>query len=277
MDTNSSIICKNCGNHFNGNYCNVCGEKVYGLKDKSIWHLFEEAFHFLSHFEGKLLHTVRTMFSQPGRFSADYCDGIRKKYFRPSSLFLLIVVLYLLFPFARGLNLNIGDHVHSWYGDKARQAALQYMARHRIDEAELVARYNASSEKVSKILLFLLIPVMAGFAALFTVRRKRAFFDHLIFSIETNGFFVLWGFLIVPLLLRLISLLVKIPERTDIYTLPVIITACLVYVFLAARRFYGFSQLKAGLFSVLFMTILPLFAHYIYSCILFFVTINVLH
>ena len=44
--------CKNCGNFFYGNYCNICGEKVYTEHDKSILHFFEDAVHFLTHFEG---------------------------------------------------------------------------------------------------------------------------------------------------------------------------------------------------------------------------------
>ena len=27
-------VCKNCGNHFQGKYCNLCGEKVYSEKEK---------------------------------------------------------------------------------------------------------------------------------------------------------------------------------------------------------------------------------------------------
>jgi hypothetical protein len=277
MDPNELLICKNCGNHFSGKFCNACGEKVYGPKDKSVMHLFEEAFHFISHFEGKLLLTLKTMFTQPGRFAADYCNGIRKKYFKPISLFLLIVVLYLLFPLAKGLNLSVGDHVQSWYGVNARKAALHYMERKQVDEKAFVMRYDASSEKVSKILLFVLIPVMAGFARVFNIQRKGFFFDDLIFSIETTSFFLLWGFLIVPVLVRLAALLIHIPEQTDIYTLPANLVASLLYVFVASRRFYHLSSPKAGIFALLFMTILPLFAHYIYSCILFFVTISLLH
>jgi hypothetical protein len=269
--------CKNCGNHFTGNYCNACGEKVYGPKDKSLWHLLEEAFHFISHFEGKLLLTLKTMFTHPGKYAADYCDGIRKKYFKPVSFFLLIVVLFLFVPSGNGLNMNISDHMQSWYGSRARNTVLHYMASHQIDSHALAVRYAASSEKVSKLLLFLLIPVMAGFAAIFTIRRKRPFFDHLIFSIETSGFFILWSFLIVRLLVWLLGLLIEIPEQKDPYTLPVMLAASLLYVFIAARRFYAFNPARCTLFTLLFMIILPLFIHYVYSSILFFTTMNLLH
>ena len=273
-----TTTCKNCGNHFQGKFCNECGEKVYGPKDKSLWHIFEEFFHFLSHFEGKFLLTLRTIFTRPGKFSQEYCEGVRIKYFKPVSFFMLIVILYLIFPFANGLNLSLGNHVQSWYGGYARKTALQYMQVHHINEEVLVAKYTAASEKVSKLLLFLLIPVMAFFCVLYNRKRKKPFFDHLIFSTETTSVFVLWGFLVIPLILRLCGMLLKnMPQETDPYTVPVIMAIVLLYTFIAARRFYGFSKWGAGIFSLLFITILPLFAHYVYSFILFFTTIHLLH
>src|SRR5688500_3391743 len=109
--------CKNCNHSFTGKYCNVCGEKVYSGHDKEIKHVFEEAFHFLTHFEGKFLTTIKTIFTNPGMLSLDYCNGIRKKYFKPISLFLMIVILYLLFPLFEGLNMRLQYHQsQSLYG-----------------------------------------------------------------------------------------------------------------------------------------------------------------
>src|SRR4029078_451394 len=103
----TAITCKNCGNHFNGNYCNNCGEKVYTEHDRTAFHFLEEGFHFLTHFEGTFFTTIKTIFAKPGQVSVDYANGIRKKYFKLLSLFLLLVVLYLLFPVFEGLNMKL--------------------------------------------------------------------------------------------------------------------------------------------------------------------------
>lgn len=103
-------ICKNCGHVFTGNYCNQCGEKVYTEHDKSLVHLLEEGFHFVTHFEGTLLTTIKTIFTKPGQLTLDYCNGVRKKYFRPLSFFLLLVVFYLVFPLLSGLNMTLYNH-----------------------------------------------------------------------------------------------------------------------------------------------------------------------
>ena len=107
-----SHICKNCNHAFTGKYCNHCGEKVYSEKDRSVLHFFEEGLHFITHFEGTFFNTLKKIFTRPGQLSVDYCNGKRKTYFKPLSLFLLLVVLYLLFPFFEGLNMKLYYHVH---------------------------------------------------------------------------------------------------------------------------------------------------------------------
>src|SRR5579871_2821131 len=103
-------VCKNCKHSFVGNFCNACGEKVYHENDRAFKHLFEEVLHFLTHFDGTLLRNIKTMLTYPGKVSEDFCYGIRKKYFKPLSLFLLLVILYLLFPLFGGLNMKLIYH-----------------------------------------------------------------------------------------------------------------------------------------------------------------------
>ena len=76
-----SVKCKNCQHEFTGKFCNQCGEKVYSEHDKSLKHVFEEGFHFLTHFEGTFFNTLRTIVLRPGKLSLDFCYGIRKRYF----------------------------------------------------------------------------------------------------------------------------------------------------------------------------------------------------
>src|SRR5689334_1275203 len=102
----ATINCKNCGHSFSGKYCNNCGEKVYTEHDRTFMHFVEEGMHFITHLDGTLINTIRTMFKSPGKLSVDYCAGKRKTYFKPLSFFLLLVVIYLLFPFFQALNMR---------------------------------------------------------------------------------------------------------------------------------------------------------------------------
>ena len=121
-------ICKNCGNIITGKYCSNCGEKIYTDKDKRVSHLFEEAFHFITHFDGTFFNTIKAIVTKPGKLSLDYCDGIRKKYFKPMSFFLLLVVIYLLFPVFEGLNQRLYYYTHNpIYGEWAIEKAKHVM------------------------------------------------------------------------------------------------------------------------------------------------------
>jgi hypothetical protein len=169
--------CKNCSNEFIGKYCNVCGEKVFTDQDKKVLHLFEEGFHFITHFEGSFLTTIKTVFTKPGKFSLDYCNGIRKKYFKPVSLFLCFVVLYLLFPRFQGLNMKLNTYASEQYGFRWIAAPLiqKKMKSKNIDYNQLAVIYDSKSASISKIGLFLIIPLAASILLLLFYKKKYYF------------------------------------------------------------------------------------------------------
>ncbi|MBC7890419.1 MAG: DUF3667 domain-containing protein [Ferruginibacter sp.] len=232
------ISCKNCGNQFTGKYCNNCGEKVYTVHDKSVLHFFEEAFHFITHFEGTFFNTLKTIFSKPGKLSLDYCNGLRKKYFKPLPFFMLLVVLYLIFPIFTGLNMpfkyylskdtyasrvttkktgfnidsilttiNIAVEARNF---KSKNEANIYWIKYADSIAKSLpeltrveATFNKKSEKTSKLLLLILLPLTAIVLSLLSIRKRRYFFDQLVLSTEINSFYLLFSFFIMPLLITI--------------------------------------------------------------------------
>lgn len=231
-------VCKNCGQHFEGSYCNNCGEKVFLEKDKSVLHFFEGAFHFITHFEGTFFNTLRAVFFSPGKLSLDYCNGIRKKYFKPLPFFMFLVLLYLLFPFFQGLNMPFKNYVKkgnfasrmianrydlnmdslfSQHGSLLQQSLDNAGSERAVplsNEGEFIiasvpalqkpeASFNKMSQKTSKVLLLLLLPLTALVNWLLAYRKRRYFFDHLVLSTEQNAFFILFSFFLLPLFVLL--------------------------------------------------------------------------
>lgn len=270
------VVCKNCGNSFIGKYCNRCGEQVYTNHDKSIFHFFEEALHFLTHFEGKFLTTVKAIFFKPGRLSFDYCNGIRKKYFKPLPLFMLLVVLYLIFPLFSGLNMpfrfylqpgsfaaratqketgvdieRLQQHIQSSVNVRhfdTRGEAFVYekmlfdsaLATHPTLQ-KLESTFRSKSEKTSKILLVLLIPFTAIVLWLLAIRKHRYFFDHLVLSTEINSFYILFSFFVMPLVISIMYKLFPANAPNLFTELSLAITCYLVvaiFATLAFRLFY---------------------------------------
>lgn len=271
-------VCKNCSNSFTLDFCNKCGEKIFHEHDKSITHFFVEGLHFLTHFEGKFLTTLKTMFLHPGKMSLDYTNGVRKKYFKPLSLFLLLVVIYLVFPLTEGLNMKAVYHTGNFlYGDYAEATIGNLMADKNLNAAQFENIFHIKGEKVSRILLVILIPLTALWFWLFTFRKRPFFFDHVVFSSELNSFYLLWGFLIFPGLLLLLSAIFG-SQYTDsrqsqlIFGLITYIPT-LIYVCIGSYRFYGFKKWYAPLFGILFAIVHTFIVQFIYKFILFLITI----
>ncbi|HPH85732.1 MAG TPA: DUF3667 domain-containing protein [Ferruginibacter sp.] len=272
MDT---LNCKNCGHSFSGKFCNNCGEKVYTEKDKSVRHLFGEALHFVTHFEGNFFNTLKSIFTKPGQLSVDYCNGIRKKYFKPLSFFLLLVIIYLLFPVFEGLNMKLRFHeTHGLYGKYAKAEVQRIMAERHITEQQLADIFHHAGERISKFLMFILIPIIAVASRLFAYKKRRPYYDHFILSIELLSFFLLWGFMLVPILFTLLYWIFGIRIASEEITSIFIFSVFLFYISLAARRFFKVSWGFAIFYAIIFSISLIILLEYIYKPILFYIAIR---
>ncbi|MEI7490434.1 MAG: DUF3667 domain-containing protein [Bacteroidota bacterium] len=109
-------------------------------------------------------------------------------------------------------------------------------------------------EHTASKVIFLLIPVFALLLKLFYIRRKRLYFEHLIFSLHLHAFFFL--FLI---LCMLIDFLIPV-------SFLIILIVFLVYGFMALKKYYGQSFRK----SLLKVTLIT-FSYLIIGLPLFFV------
>jgi hypothetical protein len=279
----SVISCKNCGNRFSGKYCNECGEKVYTEHDRTAIHFLEEGFHFLTHFEGTFFTTVKTIFTKPGQVSVDYAYGIRKKYFKLLSLFLLLVVIYLLFPMFEGLNMQLYYHVHhSMYGNYARGKVISIMQQKHWTDQQVSEQFHKISEKTSKILLLVLIPLTALATWPITFRKRNYAYDQMVFATEMNCFYLIWGFLLLPLLLNIFEwtfhlIFGQYVPFNDNYTIFLIGMPLIIYVAIASKKFYTLKIWQAILFSLYFFVIHTFIVQYLYKFILFVTVIKQIH
>ena len=88
-----SHTCKNCGNIFEGNYCNYCGQaaETHEINASFVLHDLQ---HGLIHLDGGILHSARELFTRPGHSVRDYIEGKRIKHYKPFSMLIVVAGLY---------------------------------------------------------------------------------------------------------------------------------------------------------------------------------------
>lgn len=266
------IICKNCGANFEGKFCNNCGQKNYTEKDKSFSHLFEEVFHFVTHFEGAFFTTVKTIFIRPGKLTVDYCNGIRKKYYKPISLFLLVIIMYLLFPIFSGLNPRMKEYRKFYFSPVVSRQIDQRLAETHVSEETFATEFEHKSHTVAKFLMLVLIPLSAFVISLLFF-RKRPLFDNFILATEINIFFLLALFFVLPLiLLGIIRAGVNMLDNNDEAIAMIVTILFSLYGMIIFRNVFKTSRFISLLSGIAFAFIHLMVILVIYKLLVFEVT-----
>jgi hypothetical protein len=87
--------CLNCGAVLSGAYCGQCGQKV-PLPDPTLRELLHNAFEELTSWDGKTLHSLRTLVLRPGRLTVDFLAGRRARWLLPLRLYLICSLGYFV-------------------------------------------------------------------------------------------------------------------------------------------------------------------------------------
>ncbi|WP_296142756.1 DUF3667 domain-containing protein [uncultured Flavobacterium sp.] len=98
------MICKNCGNTFEGNYCSNCGQpaETHAIDMHFVAH---DLRHGLFHVDGGIFYSARELFSRPGHAVRDYLEGKRIQHYKPISMLIVLASFYGLFYHALGINI----------------------------------------------------------------------------------------------------------------------------------------------------------------------------
>jgi hypothetical protein len=264
--------CKNCENPRTGKYCSYCGQKAYTEKDKSIPHLFDEALHFITHFEGKFFITLKTIYRNPGKLSLDYSNGIRQKYYKPLSFYLLSIILYLLFPLFTGMNMEMKNYRETpFIGQFISEQIEKKATKYQMQEDNLSVVYKEKSKTTSKFLLLLLIPLSLPILFLLYPNKKLYLFDKFILLTEINIFFLLTFFLLIPFVLFPFIYFLKL-DFNDHFLIPISMTIFSIYCVIIFQKYFNqpkwLTLIKGLSFVLLFMAMLVL----VYRTIVFEVT-----
>lgn len=87
--------CRNCDAAMHGPWCAACGQHA-ALADPTARELAHDAVQELLNIDGKILGTLRLLFTRPGFLTAEHLRGRRARYVAPIRLYLTCSVVYFL-------------------------------------------------------------------------------------------------------------------------------------------------------------------------------------
>lgn len=99
------VVCKNCGNEFEGNFCNNCGQKAdtQKLNSKVLWNNTRHL--IFKYFDKGILFSCGQLYTRPGNTIREYLEGKRVKHFEPFALLVTLAGLYGLLYHTYHINL----------------------------------------------------------------------------------------------------------------------------------------------------------------------------
>lgn len=91
--------CGNCGATLMGPYCFSCGQHAHESA-RSISVLFQDAWHLVTHIDGRFWQSLYILLLKPGKLTKEYFAERRARYLPPVRLYLVLSVLFFAFGLA---------------------------------------------------------------------------------------------------------------------------------------------------------------------------------
>lgn len=169
------MICKNCGENFEANFCGNCGQNAK-VRKINLKYLIDEIPDTIFQINRGFLFTVKQLTLRPGYSIREFLDGKRKPYYKPFAFFLITSTLYFLLTYVLDKNTFIDDLLLGF--------------RHGMEDRNQ-STDSGILEWISKnqtyfILFFLPLFSLASYLAF--IKWKYNYFEHLVINIYITGY-----------------------------------------------------------------------------------------
>ncbi|MCZ4408357.1 DUF3667 domain-containing protein [Cryomorphaceae bacterium 1068] len=272
MENGQDIVpttCLNCGASIEGNFCSNCGQSMRDNSDRSVGRLFGEFFSSIFFLDNRLLISLWYSFAKPGQMTVEFLAGKRKKFISPISLFLLFNLVYFLVNPLSDYSLSLYDQIYSQpYSEWTKEWAIAKIQNEGLDGNTYAVSYQKMSDTISKSILIINVPLVAFFVYLVAFKKRRFYYDSLIFTFH---FFSLFLFSLV-LLDWVYDLFDLFPEDVSTFLYSVlpstffILVIPLIYATLSIKRFMAirwYWSIPAGFGVMLSILLVNLFYRFI--------------
>ncbi len=240
------MICKNCDNNFEGDFCNNCGQKASVQKVNFNYFINEISNSFFQVNRG-IFYTLKELSVRPGKSIRDYLKGKRKPHYKPLAFALVTSTIFVLLSYLIGEKTFLGEAL----------SGLSDGFKENENSSDIQNGFNWLLNNITYLLL-LLVPFFSFSSYLIFKKSKYNYFEHLILNFYIAGLQS-----VIYLFFSLFFFLFNI-KNYYIEILPIIIS--ILYLFWTYIKF--FNNKKA------FLTILLTLLTYILYLLIFFLIIN---
>lgn len=196
MATGTLSRCVTCGSELAGEYCHACGERLRREPPtllRFIGELISEAIDT----DGRIVKSLRTLVTRPGRLTVEYMQGRRKPYLGPAAVFVVMNVLFFFVqPLSNLVTFNATLHSQTnWYpySDWAEDIVQSHLDSSQVSRDDYAVEFDAASNAYARSLVFLQVPLFALCVALLQVRKRRFFIEHLVYATHFFATILLFG------------------------------------------------------------------------------------
>jgi hypothetical protein len=204
--------CGNCGATLMGPYCSNCGQHAHESA-RSIGALFHDAWHLLTHVDGRLWQSLYLLLLRPGMLTQEYFAERRTRYLPPVRLYLVLSVLFFGFvvlapqsanptsgsPGAdktmvasqsvqsnkRGFTLDTSDCTKSFSSLKWLEKPLRRACMRQVNTGGQAVT-SAFFRSIPKM-MFLFVPLIALAMLLLYWWPRRYYVEHLVFFLHIHA------------------------------------------------------------------------------------------
>lgn len=277
--------CLNCGTTVTGKYCQNCGQENIEVKET----FFQIVYHFIediTHFDGKLIKTLKYLITKPGFLTKEYVSGKRASYIHPIRMYLFISAIFFLFIFSgeqklvdvntkqsNSSKIVFGDSTYgtlaaydsaqsklpkqkkdNWLTSKLIKQQIIINNKFGNDQNKILAALIDNFKHNFSKILYLSLPIFAFFLWILYKRNRSYYFaDHMIFSIH-----LYCAYFIIIFIFTLLDLVVKFFTPSTGILEFIYFVSLFLYFYKAVRNFYGQSRKKTFVKFIL-INILNLF------------------
>ncbi len=261
--------CKSCGNIFEGNFCNQCGERVRVPADRTFRSFLNDLVQAVTLADNKFVRSLWLILSKPGFLSREIAEGRTVRYLNPVSVFFVLNLVYFLFPIVQLFSASLTTQLIAPLGALLRNPLAHKIASLHLNLASFEQLYNLKTVTLAKLLVMVFVIFASLPLNILFRKRNRYFTDHFGYAVELACFNLFVNAILVSIVTAIFPIGRHIDENivTSLF-----ISTNLYFLMRASNTFYlerGWRLIAKSVAMILFLKV----ALELYRLVLFFVTL----